>query len=110
MVELLADWVRQGDDRANPVGHRPDALLAQREAIAKRLGQPFRALVGEICGVRLEHLARALGQELGEALQRPVTRGRVGGRQCARSALGALARLGDRLRCGGHRAQRVLAA
>ena len=61
--QLLADRVGKGGDRAHALGHRLDPRLGQRQPVAQRRCQPGRALVGEVGGIRLEHLAGPLAEQ-----------------------------------------------
>ena len=99
--ELLADRVGKRRDRAHALGHRLDPGLGQVQPVAQRRCQPCCALVGEVGGIRLEHLACPLAEQPRGRLE-----GGILGLGRARSP--APARPGARLRssCNGDRRRR----
>src|SRR3954447_19560735 len=58
---------------ATPARHRRHPRLVERQPIAQRRRQPRRPLVREIRGIRLEHIVRALTEQLGEPLERRLS-------------------------------------
>ena len=58
-LDQLADGVLEPHDLPHPLGDRGHPRLVQGQAVAQRFREPGCPLVGEILGIRLEHLVRA---------------------------------------------------
>ena len=85
----LADRVGQGRDVAQPVGHRRDAALVEREPVDQALGGAGVAGGLHVLGVGGQHLRRPRLEGVGHGVQRGVLRPPGQGREGRRGGAGA---------------------